>query len=176
MPIVWVFVEAIENHLQPTVAIKGIKNIKKSKMVDKIVNSYRSRQVYNKITRQQNKGNNNNAPPAPHPSHKRKYNAPFKLSIFYSLMLLLPTLPPLATLRTGICLIGEGLEMTNYFGLAFSGCSFVQLDPEDFDNLSFLNDDVFEDRITLILERLFCMTGRSLERLGKVSMQTIKLH
>jgi hypothetical protein len=61
-------------------------------------------------------------PPAPHPSHKRKYNAPFELSIYFSLIRLPPTLPPLATLRTRL---------------------FVQPDPVDFDNLRFLDDDVF---------------------------------
>jgi hypothetical protein len=104
-------------------AIKGIKNIKKSKMVYKIVISYWSRQVYNKITRQQNEGNNNNTSTQHHTqATKGSTMLLSNYQFLYSLMPLPSTLPPLATMQTRICLIADGLETINYFGFAISTC------------------------------------------------------
>jgi hypothetical protein len=131
-------------------AIKGIKNIKKSKMIDKIVATYRSRQVYNKITRQQNAGNDNNASTSTTPKPQKEVQCSFRIiNILFS-----------DTVAANFATLGNIVDRNSLdSGRAGNDeifwvgvhCSFVQPDPVDFDNLRFLDDDVFagQDHIDL---------------------------
>jgi hypothetical protein len=122
-------------------AIKGYKNIKKSNMVDKIVTSYRSRQVYNEITRQRNEGNKNNNNNASTPKPQKEVQCSFRLiNIFFSdeFATDFATLGNIADRE----LLDSGRAGNDKVFWVRLQRSFVKPDP-DFDSLRFLNNDVF---------------------------------
>jgi hypothetical protein len=122
-------------------AIKGYKNIKKSEMVDKIVAAYRSRQVYNKITRQQNVGNDNNVSTSTAPKPQKEVQCSFQvINILFSDTFA----ADFATLGN---IAGRNLLDSRRAGndeIFWVGVHrlFVQPDPMDYDNLRFLDNDV----------------------------------
>jgi hypothetical protein len=156
-------------------AIKGIKNIKKSKMVDKIVTTYRSRQVYNKITRQRNEGHDNNASTSTTPKPQKEVQCSFQMINILFSDTFAADFATLGNIADRNLLDSGRAGNDEIFWVGFTACSsnLIQwtLTTSISSTVTFL-----QDRITLIGERLFSMTGRSSERFGKVSMQTTKLH